>query len=118
MVPKYISIEGITKEDRHKIIDYTVSCINGCSGWIMNHTMFSNAAIAINFQIEAKGVNKLFKLLNTNGMNLSGKSLELAESFPEDLDDKDKEKEILGAINITFVHNDPDLKIKVPNVPG
>lgn len=118
MVPKYIRIAGITKENRHDMIDYTVRCISGCSGWVMNHTLFSNAAICINFEIEAKNVNKLLELLNSNGLNLNKESIELEESFSENIDDKDKDKEILGAINITFVHNDPDLKIKTPAVPG
>lgn len=118
MIPRSLQITAITKDDRHNMIDYAVSSINMCSGWITNHTMFSNAAICINFQMEAKGVNRLLKLLNNNGMNLSDKSIELEKIFLAELDDKDKHKEIFGAINITFVHNDSDLKIKVPNVPG
>jgi len=117
LLQKNIRIAGITKEDRHKTIDYTVSCINSCSGWVMNHTMFSNSAICINFQIEAQGVNKLLKLLN-NGINLTKESIEIMDNFPENIEDENKHKEILGAINITFVHNDPDLKIITPAVPG
>lgn len=114
---RYIKIAAITGENRHDIIDYTVKAINSCSGYVMNHTMFSNSAICINFQIEAKGVNMLFKLLNGNGINLTKESLEIAKEFPEAIE-KDCHKEILGAINITFVHNEPDLKIITPAVPG
>lgn len=118
MIPRYINISGITKENRYKMIDYAVNCINNCSGWVMNHTMFSNAAICINFELEAKDVGKLIKLLNSNGLNLSKESIEIVESFPEDIEENYKNKEILGAINIKFVHNDPDLKITTPAVPG
>jgi len=118
LIPRYINIAGITKEYRHDMIDYTVNCIDTCSGWVMNHTMFSNSAICINFQIEAKGVNKLLKLLNSNGLNLTKESIEISKNFPENIEADYKYKEILGAINITFVHNDPDLKIITPAVPG
>ena len=84
----------------------------------MNHTVFSNAAICINFEIEAKYVGKLLKRLNTNGLSLIKESIELAEIFTENIEEKYKEKEIMGAINITFVHNDPDLIITSPDVPG
>ena len=59
------------------MIDYIVSCVNTCSGWIINHTMFSNLAIGINFQIEAKDVNELLKLLNSNGLKLTKESIEI-----------------------------------------
>lgn len=43
LIPRYIRIAGITKEDRHQIIDFTVNCINSCSGWlnICNNKFFS-----------------------------------------------------------------------------
>lgn len=116
MIPKYINIAGITKENRNNMIDFAVSCINSGSGWVMNHTMFSNAAICINFEIEAKDVGKLLKRLNTNGLSLIKESIELAEIFPENIEEKDKGKEIMGAINITFVHNNPDLIITAPSI--
>ena len=118
MIPKYINVACITKENRNNMIDYAVSCINSGSGWVMNHTMFSNAAICINFEIEAKDVGKLLKRLNTNGLSLIKESIDLAENFSQNIEEKYKEKEIIGAINITFVHNDPDLIIKAPAVPG
>ena len=118
MIPKYIRIAGITKENRHDTIDYIVNSINSCSGWVLNHTMFSNSAICINFQIEAKGVHMLLKLLNGININFTKESVELWDSFPESIDEKYKDIEILGSINITFVHNEPDLKITTPNVPG
>ena len=118
MIPGYINIAGITKENRHDMIDYIVSCVNSCSGWIINHTMFSNLAIGINFQIEAKDVNELLKLLNSNGLKLTKESIEISKNFPEKIEEEYKHKEISAAINITFVHNDPDLKIIIPAVPG
>ena len=56
----------------------------------MNHTVFSNAAICINFEIEAKYVGKLLKRLNTNGLSLIKESIELAEIFPENIEEKYK----------------------------
>jgi transcriptional regulator len=118
MIPKNIKIKGYTKKNRHEMIDYVVNCISKCSGWVLNHTMFSNTSICINFEIKASGVSKLLKQLNKNGLNLNKESIELRESFPENLEESYRNKIIMGTVNITFIHNDPDLKITVPSVPG
>lgn len=118
MIPRSVNLAAITREDRHKMIDHTMKCINKCSAWIVNHTMYSNMAICINFQIEVGDVPKLIELLNTNGLNLTKETLELVNVFNDAINDKNKNKEMLGAINITFIHNEKDLKIIVPAVPG
>lgn len=118
MIPKNINLAAITRENRHKMIDHTMQCINKCNAWIVNHTMFSNMAICINFYVEANDVPKLIELLNTKGLNLTEQSLEISKKFDIDIPSKYKNKEILGAINITFIHNEKDLKIVIPSVPG
>ncbi|MEE6452745.1 hypothetical protein RAH41_19450 [Gottfriedia acidiceleris] len=104
MIPDYIRIRGTTKENRYLIIDYVVSCINSCSGYVTNHTMFSDAIIVINFEIELIGVSKLLNLMNSNGIKLLDESIAVKESFPENLEDKFRSKEIMGSIQISFFH--------------
>ncbi|MTH53540.1 hypothetical protein GKZ89_09010 [Bacillus mangrovi] len=114
MLPDRIRLFSSTTENRHAMIDYASRSISKRSGWIKNHTMYSNAMIVINFEIEAKDVKELLGDLNQEGMKLFQESLELAAAFPEEV--QNGEKEISGSLRITFIHNDPDMRI--PSVPG
>ncbi|WP_088069740.1 hypothetical protein [Gottfriedia luciferensis] len=105
MIPNYLRIRGTTKENRYKIIDYVVSSINKCSGYVTNHTTFSNAIIVINFEIELIGVTNLLNLLNSNGITLLDESIEVRDHFLKNIDEEEfKDKEIMGSIQISFFH--------------
>ncbi|WP_338780160.1 hypothetical protein [Metabacillus sp. FJAT-52054] len=118
MLPDTIRLKGFTRENRHEMIDYAAGSISNCSGWVTNHTMYSNKIIVINFEMEVKGVKELIHLLNSNGMTLFEDSLKIIADFPENLVEADKEKEIMGSINITFINDEPDIRIPVPPIPG
>ncbi|TDL76096.1 hypothetical protein [Peribacillus frigoritolerans] len=118
MIPRTIRLKGFTKENRHEMIDYTVRSISNCSGWVTNHTMYSNKIIVINFEIEVKGVKDLLSLLNSNGISLFDESIKIAKDFPENLVEANKDKEIMGSVNITFINDEPDIRIPVPPIPG
>lgn len=104
MIPDYLRIRATTRDNRYLIIDYVVSCINNCSGYVTNHTMYSDAIIVINFEIELIGVSKLLNLMSSNGINLLKESIEIKERFPENLGKELKDKEIMGSIQISFFH--------------
>lgn len=118
MKPNNIKLAAITRANRHNIIDHTMTSINQCSAWIINHTMYSNMAICINFQIEVQDVPKLISLLNNDELILTEQSLAISSTFSDTICEKYGGREILGSINITFIHNEKDLKIKIPSVPG
>ncbi|WGG44699.1 hypothetical protein [Rossellomorea sp. DA94] len=118
MVPRVIRIKGFTRENRHEMIDYTVSSISKCSGWITNHTMYSNKMIVINFEIEVRGVRNLLNLLNQNGVKLFEDSNKIINSFPESIIKANEDKEIMGTINITFINDEPSTRNHIPAIPG
>lgn len=118
MLPRVIRIKGFTRENRYGMIDYAVSSISKCSGWVTNHTMYANKMIVINFEIEVKGVRELLHLFNQNGLVLSEESIELLNDFPEDIVIANKDKEIIGSINITFVNDEPTTRNHIPAIPG
>ncbi|MCD7035261.1 hypothetical protein LRR81_13520 [Metabacillus sp. GX 13764] len=118
MIPETLRLKGFTKANRYEMIDYAVSSITKSSGWVINHTMYANKMIVINFELEAKGARKLIDLLNRNGMVLFDDSIRLADDFPEVLDAADEVREIQGSVNITFINDDPAVKMAVPPIPG
>lgn len=118
MLPKSIRIQGFTRENRHEMVDYAVNSITKCSGWVTNHTMYSNKMIVLNFEIEVKGVSELLILLNQNGLTLFKESTELIHDFPEDSVKANAEKEIIGSINITFINDEPNTRNHIPPIPG
>lgn len=118
MVPIAIRIKGFTRENRHEMIDYAVSSISDSSGWVTNHTMYSNKMIVINFEIEMKGIKKLLDLLNQNGIRLFEESRTIAHHFTEDMVKANESKEIMGTVNITFINDEPNIRNHIPAVPG
>lgn len=54
-------------------------------------------------------------LVQETGLHLSQESLE--QLMPPN-DSTLKEKQLVGTLQITFVHNEPDLLREVPAVPG
>ena len=71
--------------------------------------------ICINFEVLIANLDRFAASLTQTGLHLSQESLEQLipanESMP-------KEKELVGTLQITFVHNEPDLLREVPAVPG
>ncbi|TDB49812.1 hypothetical protein EPL02_12050 [Bacillus sp. CBEL-1] len=118
MLPETIRIQGFTRENRYKMIDYAVSSISKCAGWVTNHTMYSNKVIVINFEIEIRGVRQLLQLLNQNGLSLFEESNKIIHHFPEDYGANNPKKEMIGSINITFINDEPSTRNHIPAIPG
>ncbi|MED1205292.1 hypothetical protein [Heyndrickxia acidicola] len=118
MLPRAIRIKGFTRENRYEMIDYAVSIISKCAGWVTNHTMYSNKMIVINFEIEVRGVRELLQLLNQNGLKLFEESNEIVKNFQENIVKGNEDKEIIGSINITFINDEPNTRNHIPAIPG
>ncbi|WP_341357445.1 hypothetical protein [Rossellomorea sp. y25] len=118
MLPSTIRLKGFTRENRHEMIDYAVSSISRCTGWVTNHTMYSNKMIVISFEIEARGIRELVHSLNQNGLNLFEESNEIMNQFPEISVKAHEDKEIKGSINLTFINDEPSTRNHIPAIPG
>ncbi|MGM0752442.1 MAG: hypothetical protein ACQET6_10935 [Bacillota bacterium] len=118
MLPSAIRIKGFTRENRHEMIDYAVSSISKCSGWVTNHTMYSNKMIVINFEIEVSGIKELLHLLYQNGLNLFEESNEIINTFPEIIVKTNADKEMIGSLNLTFINDEPNTRNHIPAIPG
>lgn len=89
-------------------------------GWLVDFKMFSNISICFNIEIKKHGLKKLYGVLENIGMLLNqeseeqrGKLEQVREEFIETGD-----SELIGTIQVTFMHKDPDMRIEIPMIPG
>jgi hypothetical protein len=99
-----IQLEGTTSRDFHSAIADISSAISDCSGWVTNHQFYSNIMAMVAFELPANKLAYLIERLNQ--AKISTRDLQvLPASEP---------REIKGQINITFIHNKPDIIRTVP----
>lgn len=112
---QFLRLDGFTKAERIQMTDRISEAINQAGAWITDFHLYSNILICINFQVPIANLSKLAATLQETGLHLSQESLEqLMPAHGSML----KEKELAGTLQITFVHNEPDLLREVPAVPG
>lgn len=94
--------------------------VTDSGGWILDHHLFSNIAISLTFEIASACVGRLLDELRATGLELTSE-LRSHLAAPADgmrgtgvSDDGD----ITGYLQITFVHDEPDLRRDVPAIPG
>lgn len=94
--------------------DRVSEAINRSGAWITDFHLYSNVLICINFEVPIVNLDKLAASLQETGLHLSQESLE--QLMPAD--ELTLKQEFVGTLQITFVHDEPDLLREVPAVPG
>lgn len=116
MVPRFIRINGITRADRHHIIGEIDELISKSGAWILDFKRFSNISINIFFEIPVRNISLLLSSLQETNIKLHEESITLLQ----DADKKQKRIndeavfDIIATLEVTFIHNEPDLIIEVP----
>jgi len=112
---QFLRLDGFTKTERIQMTSRVSDAINQSGAWITDFHLYSNISICINFQVASTDVKKLAQSLQETDLHLSPESIEQLVAVD---DPAQNEKEWMGTLQITFVHNEPDLIREVPNVPG
>ncbi|MBK8314126.1 MAG: hypothetical protein IPL01_08920 [Acidobacteria bacterium] len=114
-----IYLAGITKNDRQGMITFIKEVIDESGGWISNFTLFSNISIGVDFVIPAGNSLRLLAALESGGLQLNESGRRDIET-QANLQDQSSEtgSEVTVRMNVTFVHDDPDLRIPIPAIPG
>ena len=121
MIPKFLQLNGVTRIDSHDMISRVKQAISKGGGYIFDFHMFSNTSICINFEVSAGNIEKLYSSLTATGLRLNQESHDLLAdccSQLERLGGKSKAADVAGTLQITFIHNEPDLRIECPPIPG
>lgn len=121
MIPTFLQLNGVTKINRHEMISRAKEAIIEGGGNIHDFHLFSNTAICINFEVSARNVEKLSAALRATNLCLNRESQQLLADCCEQLkqlDERTAATDIPATLNIIFVHDEPDLRIEVPPIPG
>jgi pimeloyl-ACP methyl ester carboxylesterase len=121
MIPSFLQLRGVTRTDRQVMISRVRDAILNSGGYILDFHMFSNTAISINFEVSVGNIKKLSSSLAATNLNLYQESQDLLTDCCEQLeqlDERAKAVDIAGGLHITFVHDEPDLRIECPAIPG
>ncbi|MEK6321312.1 MAG: hypothetical protein AABN33_06470 [Acidobacteriota bacterium] len=89
--------------------------------WVLDVKLFSNVSVCFNFEIPIDHTEQLREALAATGLHLTRESHESFASFCERKEsgaEGSQAIDIAGTLQIIFIHNEPDLIIEVPRIPG
>jgi hypothetical protein len=104
-------LSAITRMERHAATQLVRRAISDAGGWITDSRQFSNFAVALDLEITAARLVELHAAIGATWIALSPPCSELPIPTPG-------QEEIRIALRIDFIHEEPELLIKVPAVPG
>ena len=107
-----LMLSAYTRGNRHDATAAIDDAITAAGGWLMDHTLFSNVAASFRFAVPQQGLAVLGSRFDTAGLGLDGDSRRSIETVST------SEDEITVALNVTFIHDEPDLRREIPAVPG
>lgn len=90
-------------------------------GYLLDFHLFSNTAICLNFEVSVGNIEKLAHLLTATNLRLNQESHELLAGCCHqsgEIEESVKATDVVGTLNITFIHSEPDLRREVPPIPG
>lgn len=112
---QFLRLDGFTKAARIRMTARVSEAINQAGAWITGFHLYSNILICINIEVPIANLDRLAESLQETGLHLSQESLD--QLIPANKSTP-KETELVGTLQITFVHNEPDLLREIPAVPG
>ncbi len=116
MKSRLCMFSGITNKDRHQVIADVSKAISSNGGWIVNHEMYSNIAVMIRFNIEPKELAGWREGICVAGVRLDPETIQTLEDRINH--ETDRDEEVACSLNVTFIHNEPDVRQPIPAVPG
>jgi hypothetical protein len=118
---RILRINASTRIDRIEMTSCAERAITESGGWILDFKQFSNVSVCISFEIPAHNLEKLHRVLKAIDLSLTKESDEALSSY-NDLQNHSfagpSESDISATLQITFIHNEPDLRRDVPAIPG
>lgn len=116
IVKRFLRINGVIRQNRHEAVDKVKEAISGSGAWVLDFKMYANISICIFFEISARDVAKLHILLLETQIKLSDESVQAlteSDNAQRSIPD-DQVPDWKSSLEITFVHNEPDLIRDVP----
>jgi hypothetical protein len=110
-----VSLEAVTQAERQSTVDAISTAVGAAGGWIDDVHFYSNISVALRCVLPAGRCAGFAQTLRDIGLKLDDAAVraltEKAAAMPAP-------DEMLCALQVTFFHNEPDLRRAIPNVPG
>lgn len=113
---RMMMLAAVTRANRHEVFAQINDAAVGCGGWIEGHTLFSNIMVTFRFVLPADRLEAFLSRVDQAGVHLDQASLAALSAVAQP--DGAGGGEVPGALAVTFVHDEPDLRREVPAVPG
>ena len=110
-----LSIELVTRIERHQLLDALREEIGMLNGWISDFRFFSNMSAVVSVALPNRNAVLFGQKLATMGLNLP---VEAIEALANQVAKETTTSEFSCALNITFIHDDGELRVVSPAVPG
>ncbi|MBU0740268.1 MAG: hypothetical protein KJ981_14970 [Alphaproteobacteria bacterium] len=105
-----VMLTAVTRVERKAATSFVFDTVNRLGGWIDDTRMYSNLMNTIRMTLPAGAFGTLVDVLEEGGISVGP---------PEGLGDfSDLAIERMATLQLTFIHDEPDLKREVPSVPG
>ncbi len=112
-----IRLTGFTRQERNLMISSLDEALGIAGGWVMDYKMFSNKTLVIVFELTRSSLAAFYSDLKRLGLKFSRESETVIQGLI-DISPEQSLSMVMGTLQINFIHNDPDLRIEVPAVPG
>ena len=121
MIPPFLRLSAVTSIGRHEMIPRVKDAILKGGGFIQDFLLISDLSICLNFELRVGNIHRLSASLKAAGLRLSEESTRLLANCCaglEQLEERARASEVTGTLAISFIHDEPDLRIEVPPIPG
>ena len=106
-----ILVAAATRQDRQRVMRDIVAAAEALGGWLGDATLFSNHAASLRLHLPVEALPALAPAIGAAGATLAPEGQ--GALAPRGAGD-----EAVVLVNLTFLHDEPDLRRDVPSVPG
>ncbi len=104
MRSRILQYQCLTSMDRNTALSLVLESISDAGGWVSQHSLFSNLAATINFELPAESL-EIFSLT----LHKAGLSIKPVNKMIEQ-----QRGDVTVSLSLTFSGNEPDMKRDVP----
>lgn len=112
---KRVNIITVTQAERQSVVGAIGQAVGDVGGWVDDVNFFSNISIALRSYIPSRKLVELGYKLVEIGLKIEPKDFANLEDAAAT---NSPGFEVLCSMQITFFHNEPDLRREIPSVPG
>ena len=115
-IPPSLRLNGATRADRLTCTaNIREIIVAECHGWIGDFYQYSNTSLCLHFEIPAGSLPVLRTALSEAGVGFGSDADQAYRSASGAVGNSGA---IACTLQITFIHNEPDLRRNIPAVPG